>query len=749
MRTKDWPVGLLASIASFLVLFHPVNNHSQTPESLVDSVDPFVGVGQGGNTVPGAGIPFGFVRLSPDTANPSTAGYNPREEILGFSHTHVSGTGGASKYGNFLVTPQGGQLRIEDRGSEKDDERSTPGYYSVLLLREGIRAELTATRLAGMHRYTFSTGGAHVLIDVGSVIRPDREERPWSQRPVRCTVQFTAPNRIEGTGHFTGGWNPSPYRLHFSAEFDRPFSASGAWSDGEIARDSGAAEGQHVIAFASFDTSKDSQVQLKLGVSFISREKARANLDQEIPRWDFDRVRRRARDAWEEALARIRVQGGTAAQRAVFYTALYHSHFMPHDLTGENVWWTSAEPHYEDFYCLWDTFRTLHPLLTLIQPERQRDMVRSLVDTYRHTGWMPDARIAGANGMTQGGSNSDVLIADALSKGLPGIDYQTALDAMLKNAEVDSPRPLHEGREVAEYQRLGYLSLKHSRSVSRTLEYAYNDFCLAQVAKALGHTEKYRVYLERSRSWMNLWNPELRSVRPRYPDGRWLEPFSPTRNYPDEQYNYWEAPFYEGNARQYSLYVPHDVRKLITLVGSEQAFVDWLDDFFDRGIYNHANEPGFLAPFLYIHAGRPDRTAERVRHILATRYTTGRGGLPGNDDAGAMSSWYVWGAIGLYPNAGQPFYYVGSPLFRRSEVHLGDGKQFVIEAPQTSEANRYVQGATLNGQPLRRAWLLHSEVAQGGRLVLEMGPQASTWGRDMARDHLLGPEGLPTWPETE
>lgn len=744
---KDRTIKLLVIIGSFLVPFHPGDSRSQVPESLVDYVDPFIGVGDGGNTVPGAGIPFGFVRLSPDTANPSTAGYNPAEEILGFSHTHVSGTGGASKYGNFLVMPQAGELRIEDRGSDKNHETSTPGYYGVLLLRDGIRAELTATRLAGMHRYTFSSRGqAHVLIDVGSVIRPELEARPWSQRPVLCTVRFTAANRVEGTGHFTGGWNPSPYTLHFSAEFDRPFTASGVWRDGKIQRGLSTAEGRHVVAFAGFDTNKGSQVQLKLGVSFVSIEKAQANREQEIPHWDFDTVRRQARQAWEEVLARIRVDGGTIGQRAIFYTALYHSHFMPHDLAGENAWWRSQEPHYEDFYCLWDTFRTLHPLLTLIQSERQRDMVRSLVDTYKHTGWMPDARIAGANGMTQGGSNSDVLIADALSKGLSGIDYEVAYEAMIKNAEVDSPRPLHEGREVAEYKRRGYLSLKYNRSVSRTMEYAYNDFCLAQVAKALGHTEKHRQYVERSRNWMNLWDPEMRSVRPRYPDGRWLEPFSSTHNYPDEQYNYWEAPFYEGNGWQYSLFVPHDVRQLIVLVGGQQPFVDWLDEFFDQGIDNHANEPGFLAPFLYIHAGRPDRTAERVRHILATRYSTGPNGLPGNDDAGAMSSWYVWGAMGLYPNAGQPFYYIGSPLFRRSEVDLGNGKRFVIEAPETSEANRYVQHATLNGERLPRAWLLHSEVAQGGRLVLRMGPRPSAWGRDMARDHLLGPQGLPTWP---
>lgn len=726
----------------------PMGGALAGPEPLIAQVNPFVGADGGGNTVPGAHVPFGFVNLSPDTVNPGTAGYNSANSILGFSHTHVSGTGGASKYGNFLTTPVVGGIRINDRGSSKAEEKASPGYYRVTLARDGVRVELTATRLVGMHRYVFpSSQQSHVLIDASSVIRPGRRERPWSQKPVEGRVRIIAPNRIEGTGRFTGGWNPAPYTLHFSAEFDRPFIAAGTWNGDEVENGSAAVQGKQVGAFVTFDTRSERSVQIKLGVSFISIAKARANLEREIPGWDFDAVHRQAAAAWEQVLGRIRVEGGTETQRMIFYTALYRSHFMPHDLTGENVWWDSQEPHYEDFYCLWDTFRTLHPLLTLIQPERQRDMVRSLIDTYVHTGWLPDARIAGANGMTQGGSNADVLIADALAKGLTGIDYQKAYEAMVKNAEVDSPRPLHEGREVAEYKRLGYLSLKHTRSASRTMEYAYNDFSLAQVAKALGRPDEYRKYLERSKNWMNLWDSKTRFIRPRYPDGSWLEPFSPTHSYPDEQYSYWDSPFYEGNAWQYSTYVPHDMRTLISLLGGEERFVQWLDEFFEKGIYNQGNEPDILAPYLYIHAGRPDRTAERVRRLLATEYGTGRAGLPGNDDAGTMSSWYVWGAIGLYPNAGQPYYYIGSPVFSRIRIDLGGGKEFIIEAPETSETNKFVQEALLNGQPLNRAWLLHSEIAVGDRLILRMGAQPSDWGQDTARGHLLGPEGLPTWPQ--
>jgi predicted alpha-1,2-mannosidase len=712
------------------------------PQPLIADADPFVGTENGGNIVPGAQIPFGFVHASPDTEKPTTAGYNPYENILGFSQTHVSGTGGASKYGNFRAVPLVGRLRINNLGSPKSEEAASPGYYTVRLTRSRVKAELTATRLVAMHRYTYPASKlSHVLIDASSVVQPETGDNAIKNpHPVDCHVRVVAPNRIEGSGNFIGGWNQSPYTIHFSAEFDRPFTAFGTWRDNRIEPGTAAAANEgRVGAYATFDTTANQTIQMKIGVSFISPEKARANLLQEIPTWDFDAVRRQAEAAWETVLGQIKIEGGTEEQHKIFYTALYHSHYMPHDLTGENVWWDSNEPHYEDFYAIWDTFRTHFPLLTLIQPERERDMVRSLVDTYVHTGWMPDSRIAGANGMTQGGSNGDVVVADALAKGVTGVDYRKAYEALVKNAEVDSPRPLYEGRALSDYKQLGYVSMNYPRSASRTVEYAYDDFCIAQVAKGLGHDADSRKYLERSKNWLNVWSDETRSARPRYADGRWLAPFEAAHFYPDKDYSYWDAPFYEGSGYIYGTYVPHDAQGLINKLGGDAPFIAWLDAFFanpptrdpafNNALYNHNNEPDFLAAFLYIHAGRPERTQERVRRILATEYMTGRGGLPGNDDSGAMSSWYVWGAIGLYPNAGQPFYYICSPLFGRSTINLGGGRTFVVEAPETSETNLYVQSAALDGRALDRAWLKHEEIARGGRLVLRMGAKPSTWGR--------------------
>jgi predicted alpha-1,2-mannosidase len=699
-------------------------------------VDPFVGADAGGNTVPGAAVPFGFVELSPDTTNADTSGYASAGQVIGFSHTHVSGTGGDSKYGNFRVTPTAGPLRVGNLRFSKSDESASPGYYAVTLAGDGgpIRCELTATRLAGLERFTFpAAADGNVILDASARVK-------LAQRATHVEVNIVDDTHLSGVATFTGGWNPGAYTLYFFAEFNRPMKSWGTWTADLTSTltipnrrrqvgDQTHNYANQTGAFAVFDTTKDRVVEMKLGVSFVSVEQARSNLEREAPGWDFEAVRRQAEEAWERVLSKIEVTGGTEAERRIFYTALYRAHYMPHDLSGENVWWQSSEPHYEDFYTLWDTFRTLHPLLTLIQPERQRDMVRSLIDTYRHTGWLPDARIAGLNGLTQGGSNGDVLIADAMVKGLAGIDYQTAYQALVKDAEVESARPLNEGRQLVGYKRLGYMSLTYNRSASRTLEYAYDDFAISEVARALGKTEDAEKYLARSANWANLWDSRTRCIRPRYADGTWLENYDCEHEYPDATTEWWDAPFYEGRPMQYSTYVPHDVQGLIQRVGGDAAFTSWLDVLFDRKLYTQGNEPDLLAPWLYIHAGRPDRTAERVRAILAGEYREGREGLPGNDDAGTMSSWYVWGAMGLYPNAGQPFYYIGSPLFARVAIDLGGGRKFVIEAPGTSASNRYVQSAELNGEKLDRAWLTHAEIAAGGKLVLVMGAKPSEWGR--------------------
>lgn len=710
------------------------------PPSPSDLADPFFGSDGGGNTVPGAAVPFGFASVSPDTTHGSTSGYDGKSLIVGFSQTHVSGTGGGSKYGNFRITPALGDDGFVNLGYPRAEEQASPGYYSVVIGRPGrqIRAELTADRLTGFERFTFpASDDAELVLDATAAV-PLGGDGP---RATAAHVEVEDARHFSGSASFVGGWNPAPYTLYFAAELSRPAARIGRWSAGQgwLRRELGAGASaggdqrqslaNRLGVYAAFDTRTDHAGSVKIGLSFVSVEQAQRSLEREQPGWSFEQAAARARAAWNEALGRIQVEGGTPADRTLFYSALYRSETMPHDLTGENVWWTSAEPHYEDFYTLWDTFRTLHPLLTLIAPERQRAMVRSLIDTYTHTGWLPDGRVAGANGLTQGGSNADVVLADAIVKDLGGFDREAALKAMLKDGETDSPDPQKEGRALGDYLKLGYMSLSNTRSASRTLEYAFDDFAIAMAARKLGHSDVAARYLARSRNWRNLWDAQSKCIRPRYASGAWLENFDCDREYPDNMSEWWDAPYYEGSARQYSTFVPHDVAGLIARTGGREGFTAWLDRLFASGGYNPGNEPDMLAPWLYIHAGRQDRTALRVRMILKRFYKTGRSGLPGNDDAGALSSWYVWSAMGLFPSPAQPFYYIGSPMFARTTIRLEGGRSFVIEAQGASDDAIYVAHAELNGHPLDRVWLKQEEIAAGGTLRLAMTNQPTDWGR--------------------
>ena len=719
---------------------------AQPKSTALELASPFFGVDGGGNTVPGASVPFGFVSLSPDTTDGSTSGYGSNGLIIGFSATHVSGTGGAGKYGNFRVTPAIGDDAWGNRAFSKLEEEASPGYFAVMIGGPGkeIRAELTASRLAAFERFTFpATSDARVILDASSTI-------PLGGGGPRCaggSVTAIDLRHIASSMTCEGGWGKqAPYTLHLYAEFDRPAAEVGRWTSrrGSVARVPGAGTSEggdtrtgldnRLGAYANFDARQNRTVQMRLGLSFVSVDQARRNLGSA----SFDQARAQAEKLWTNALGTIEVEGGSDEQRRIFYSALYRAQLMPHDLSGENVWWRSDEPHYEDFFTIWDTFRTLNPLLTLIQPQRQRDMVRSLLDTYKHTGWLPDARIAGATGPSQGGSNGDVLIADAIVKGLGGFDEKLALEALLKDGDVQSDDPMNHGRELKDYLALGYMSLSQTRSASRTLEYAFDDYAIASVAAKLGRSDVVKRYAARSRNWTRLWDTQLRCIHPRYADGRWLENFDCGHEYPDQGAEWWDHPFYEGSSRQYSTFVPHDVAGLTKRLGGKTRFVRWLDAFFDEHAYNHGNEPDILAPWFYIHAGRPDRTAERVRAIMANDYHDRRNGLPGNDDAGTLSAWYVWTAIGLFPNGGQPFYYLGSPVFSRSVIHLEHGRSLVIEAPGTSADNLYVQSAKLNGKPLERAWLTHEEVVRGGRLVFQMGPKPSGWATNAQPPRQVG-----------
>ncbi|MEG3085569.1 GH92 family glycosyl hydrolase [Sphingomonas sp. PB2P12] len=702
---------------------------------LVSEVDPFIGSDWYGQVFVGATAPFGMVKVGPDMVSfdgvPSKFGYRTSGNIVGFSHLHLSGAAG--KYGNILVAPVTGALNPADIASPRTDESNEPGYYAATLTRYGARAELTASRRVGFHRYTFSgPEEAHLTVRLDRILTKGRGTE--SQRFLGGSIAVVSDHEIRGVGRYEGGWNNGgEYRVYFDIVTDVPSSGQRTWTAGGIsaARNASIDADQPFGATLDFPGRAGQVVQAKVGLSFVSMGQARRNVLSEPPAWQFDTARARTRTLWQQALEPVRITGGSASKRRQFYTALYHSMLMPSDHNGENPVWRSNAPHYDDFYTIWDTFRTTGPLLTLIAPDRERDMIRSLIDIYRHTGWMPDGRSGESNGRTQGGSNANVLVADAYVKGLKGIDYRAAYEAMLKDATVSPARDEQEGRGgLPDYLTKGYVSEANPRSGSRTVEYAYNDFAIAEVACGLGDTVRARRFAAQASNWLNLWDPELTRegvagfLRPRNADGSWAVPDWTVRGE-------WPAFMYEGDPWTYSLYAPQDVRRLITISGGPEAFVKRLDTTFDHLHFDMTNEPGFLIPMLYLWAGRPDKTADRVAEYLEKGFLDTRGGLPGPEDSGAMSSWFVFQSLGFYPLAGQDVYLIGTPSFPDASLALGNGKMLRIIARNFDPTGlgRYVVSAELNGRPLHSAWFRHGEIADGGTLILTMGSAPSDWGR--------------------
>lgn len=716
--------------------------HSQTAatpdraaaQDYVHNVYPFLGVDWGGNTFVGAAVPFGMVKLGPDMesfdSRPASFGYMSGGRILGFSHLHLSGASG--KYGNILVAPITGPIDLADIKSPRTDEVDHPGYYAAKLTRYNIKAELTSTRRVGFHRYTFpASDQSHLTVRIDHCLNkgPGSE----SQRFLGGEVHLLSDHEAEGVGRYAGGWNKGEeYRVYFYMVLDTP-STSAQTSAGNTftsAKDATVSDDQPLGLTFDFHTRANQVIQTKVGISFVSTEQAKQNVQQEIPAWNLETVRQASVNAWNKALSRIQLHGETDSKRIQFYTAMYHTMLMPSDRTGENPLWKSDEPYYDDYYAIWDTYRSSGPLLTLIAADRQRDLIRSLIDIYRHTGYMPDARSGNDNGRTQGGSNANVVVADAYVKGLTGIDYPTAFQAMLKDTSVPPANAQKEGRGgILDYNAKGYVTLADERSGSRTVEYAYDDFSIAEVACGLNHPQEAALFAKRAHNWENLWDKDLTAenfkgfLRPRNPDGSWAEPNLLRRGT-------WPDFFYEGDLWTYSLYAPQDMRRLIELAGGNETFVHRLDNVFYRQHFDVTNEPGFLIPVLYNWAGRPDKTADIVNALLEKAFTDQRSGIPGNDDSGAMSSWFIFQSLGFYPDAGQDFYLIGTPSFPEADITLPSGKilRIIAKNMDSEHINHYIQSATLNGAPLQASWFRHNQIINGGTLIFTLGSAPSDWG---------------------
>jgi predicted alpha-1,2-mannosidase len=700
-----------------------------------------------GNALPGPTVPHGMVKLGPDTHgnqdNVDSYEY-ASDRIEGFTHTHLEGPGGSGNgYSQILLMPYVGAPAADKLAWSStyrhQTEDAAPGYYAVTLDDWGIRAELTSTRRVGLHRYTFpATSEARVVIDL----------RQCRGVPLGGSLDVVGDDVVEGTGIY----QMSPIvalalddiepgtgvtTIHFSAKFSRPFAGSEVFQ-------SGVSQAVRL----DWETTEGEAIEARVGISYISVEQARENRVAETEDQTFEQVRQASVDAWNRLLWRVEVEGGTDDQRTMFYTALFRSFFQPADYTEDGRFWSGASGegvvypadgwrYYTDNWCIWDTAKTTHPLLTILEPEVVGDMVQSLVHTYEAGGWMQkctwnavgDPRIMIAN-------NQFCVVADAYIKGIRNFDADTAMEGMKFGSMNDSPDPFDEGGcgwlergTPRDYIDLGYVSYEcdQTQSASMTLEHAYNDWCVAQMAQAMGNDDDATFYRQRSGNWRNLFNPEHGFSQRKHRDGRWVEPFDPAK---------YEAGFTEADSWKYTWFVPHDVCGLMDAMGGPEAFNAKLDTFFDDGHFAPDNEPDFHVPYLYGFSGALHRTADRVNGHILTAFSAEPGGLPGNDDAGATSAWLAFTMLGLYPVApGEKWYWLGTPSFPKTTLHIDPqrraGVDFVTEARNLSPDARYIQSATLNGVPLDIPRLSHADIVAGGSLVLQMSDTPGEWGRSI------------------
>jgi predicted alpha-1,2-mannosidase len=722
---------------------------------LTREVDVFIGTGGHGHTFPGATLPFGMVQLSPDTYNAvwdACSGYHESDgSIMGFSHTHLSGTGVGDML-DVLLMPSTDEVKLVPGPLDKPeagyrqrydhaDEAASPGYYQVKLKDSGIRAELTATLRAGLHRYTFPAGKpGHVLLDLFHAIQAN---------PATPSRVSDASLRIVDARTVLGGrrvheWAKGRY-IHFALRLSRPFSRVALYAEGaplEAARRD--ASGTRLQAALHFDDAGDAPLLIKVGISAVSAENALANLDAELPDFDFARVHAEAVNAWEQELGRIRIDGGDPSQRRIFYTALYHSLLAPtlfSDVDGRyrgmdlQVHTLPKGQHSYSTYSLWDTYRAAHPLLTLVQPERVTDLMQGLA---RGNAQCPDGvAIWPLQGVETGcmiGYHSAVVLAEAHAKGVQGIDWTAVWPPFRKRAMEDTTHGL------GYYRKLGYIPCdKVDEAVSRTLEYAYDDWACAHLAAAAGAHDDAKALRARSRNYRHQFNRDSGFMQPRLESGAWAAPFDPRSMGHSKRWR----DFTESNAWQATFLNQHDLYGYMDIFGGRDAFSAKLDELFSTsselppdappdidgmvGQYAHGNEPSHHVAYLHAYTGQPHKTQALVRRLLREQYHDARNGLSGNEDCGQMSAWFVLSALGFYPvDPVSANYVVGSPLFDKASVDVGGGRTLHVVARNNSARNVYVQALRWNGKAVTRAWLRHADLAGGGTLEFDMGAEPNT-----------------------
>lgn len=759
----------LSLVTAFLVC---TQQSSQAQDkNLLQYVKPIIGTEKMGHTYPGATVPFGMVQLSPETDtipyemngryNPDVykycAGYQYVDKtITGFSHTHFSGTG-HSDLGDFLIMPTTGKLLLNP-GTAADpvngyrstfshsNETAEADYYKVKLDKYNITAELTATNRVGFHQYTFAeaTDQAHIVLDLMAGIYNYGNKNVWTFVRVENDTLITGYRQ-------TNGWARTR-TVYFAMSFSKPFTQyghqtfandvyKGFWRKFDVTRNFPEMAGRQIKAWFDFKVAAGEKVKIKFALSSVSTEGALNNLRTEAPGWDFEKVKQEGQAMWVKELQKVNATLNSEDETSNFYTAMYHAFLTPTtymDVDGsyrgldQNNHKANGFTNYTTF-SLWDTYRALHPLFNVLQPKRNADMVQSMMAHYDQSvqHMLPVWSHYANENWCMIGYHSVSVIADAIIKGNAPFDVNKALDACITTARHRS----YDG--LGYYIDMGYVPEdKSGASVSKTLEYAYDDWCIAQVAKKLGRQDIYDEFIKRSGNYRNVYDASSGYMRPRLYNGTFREAFDPLKT--DNQ------GFIEGNAWNYSLYVPQYPAEMIALRGDKKSFSRHLDSLFTMhlpdeffaeteditrdgiiGNYVHGNEPSHHAAYLYNWTGEPWKTQERVRMILKKMYRPTSDGLGGNDDCGQMSAWYIFTSLGFYPVCpGSDQYILGSPAVKQATIQLENGKTFTVEAPGQSDKNIYVQKVTLNGQPIQHNSISHEDIMKGGRLVFQMGPKA-------------------------
>ena len=709
-------------------------------------VNPFIGTGAidgglSGNNSPGATSPFGMIQLSPDTSEAPNWGdasgydYN-RNTIFGFSHTRLSGTGASDLIDITLMPTSSGRT---SSAFTHDEEKARPGYYQVMLKDENINAELTTTQRNGIHRYQYPAGkNAEIILDMDH----SADKGSWGRRIINSQIRILNDHAVEGYRIITG-W-AKLRKIYFYMEFSSPILTSTLRDGGRVHENTAVINGTNLHGCFRFGQLNGKPLTCKVALSSVSMENARQNMEQEAPHWDFDRYVAAADADWEKQLGKIEVKG-TEVQKEIFYTALYHTMIQPNTMSDVNGEYMAAdyttrkvannETHYTTF-SLWDTFRASHPLYTLLEPERVTDFVKSMIRQYEYYGYLPIWQLWGQDNYCMIGNHSIPVITDAILKGIPGIDMEKAYEAVY-NSSVTS----HPNSPFEVWEKYGFMPENiQTQSVSITLEQAFDDWCVAQLAAKLNKDADYQRFHKRSEYYRNLFHPKTKFFQSKNDKGEWIEPFDP--------YQYGGNgghPFTEGNAWQYFWYVPHNIQALMELTGGTKAFEQKLDTFFTStykseqmnhnasgfvGQYAHGNEPSHHVAYLYNFAGQPWKTQKYVSHILNTLYNNTSSGYAGNDDCGQMSAWYVFSAMGFYPvNPADGRYIIGSPLLDECTLKLAGNKEFRIRTIRKSPEDIYIQSVTLNGKKHKDFFITHQDIMNGGTMVFKMGKKPSGWGK--------------------